>query len=110
MATFSFRKALDFPMFRQSWVTAEQKLRHSGRWVFIGYSLPAADYEFKHLLKRVELARAKQPKIIVVSGGTDSERTLRNYSGLFGRLITDGKTFFRDGLTKDTIDLITNPG
>jgi hypothetical protein len=109
MATFSFRKALDFPMFRQSWMTAEQKLRSCARWVFIGYSLPAADYEFKHLLKRVELARAKRPRIIVVSGGTDSERTLKNYSGLFGSLITDGKTFFRDGLTKDTISLITNP-
>lgn len=107
MATFSFRKALDFPMFRQSWMTAEQKLRSCGRWVFIGYSLPAADYEFKHLLKRVELARTTPPRILVVSGGTDSERTLRNYSGLFGRLVADGDTFFREGLTNKTIDLIT---
>jgi len=112
MATFSFRKALDFPMFRQSWMTAEQKLRSCGRWVFIGYSLPAADYEFKHLLKRVELARPKRPRIIVVSGGDDDStgRTLRNYSGLFGSFIRDGETFFRDGLTEDTIRLITNPG
>src|SRR5512133_1574205 len=56
IATFSYQKALDFPMFQRSWLLAERKLRNSGRWVFIGYSLPAADFEFKHLLKRVELA------------------------------------------------------
>ena len=59
IATFSFRKALDFPMFHQSWNAAEQLLSDARRWVFIGYSLPAADYEFKYLLKRIELARAE---------------------------------------------------
>jgi hypothetical protein len=111
MATFSYRKALDFPMFRQSWMTAENKLRNCGRWVFIGYSLPAADYEFKHLLKRVELARPKRPTILVVSGGGDEAtgRTLRNYRGLFGGVIKDGETFFRHGLTADTIREIIGP-
>lgn len=53
LATFSYRKALDFPMFQQSWSLAERLLREANKWIFIGYSLPAADFEFKHLLKRV---------------------------------------------------------
>ena len=111
MATFSYRKALDFPMFRQSWDTAESRLRDCGRWVFIGYSLPAADFEFKHLLKRVELARPKRPRIIVVSGGGSeaTARTLRNYRGLFGRFIKEGETFLPQGLTGETILKIASP-
>jgi len=71
IATFSYRKALDFRMFQRSWERAERHLRDCDRWVFIGYSLPGADFEFKYLLKRVELARAKQPHITVVSGGCE---------------------------------------
>ena len=57
LATFSYVKALDFPMFQRSWLSAERLLRDARKWVFIGCSLPAADYEFKYLLKRVQLAR-----------------------------------------------------
>jgi hypothetical protein len=110
IATFSYRKALDFPMFQQSWSLAERKLRSSERWVFIGYSLPAADFEFKYLLKRVELARSEQPEILAVTGGSDKtaiERTLRNYQGLFGKLIKKGKTFLSEGLS-DKVMRITS--
>jgi len=91
-------------------MTAEDMLKSSDKWVFIGYSLPAADFEFKHLLKRVELALPKRPKIIVISGGNDEAtgRTLRNYSGLFGNVVKDGKTFFREGLTDRTMLEITD--
>jgi len=36
IATFSYRKALDFPMFQKSWFAAEELLRSARRWVFIG--------------------------------------------------------------------------
>ena len=78
--------------------------------VFIGYSLPAADFEFKYLLKRVQLACSPPPNILVVTGGTDENaknRALKNYRGLFGTLIEDKRTFFRDGLTPSLIGLIT---
>lgn len=110
MATFSYRKALDFPMFQRSWSLAERKLRDSKRWVFIGYSLPAADFEFKHLLKRVELACSEQPEIVVVTGGDDETaiaRTLKNYRGLFGELVTEEKTFLTEGLSNRVIARIT---
>ena len=47
IATFSYLYALDFPMFERSWLSAERLLRSAEKWVFVGYSLPAADYEFK---------------------------------------------------------------
>jgi hypothetical protein len=110
IATFSFRKALDFPMFQRSWALAEKALRRSDRWVFIGYSLPAADFEFKYLLKRTELACDPRPEILVVTGGSDKaaiRRTLANYQGLFGKMIEEGSTFRTEGLSDKVIKLIT---
>lgn len=65
-ATFSYRKALEFPMHESSWRSAERLLREAKTWIFIGYSLPAADYEFKHLLKRVQLSR-NRPELVLQS-------------------------------------------
>jgi hypothetical protein len=113
VATFSFLKALNFPMFERSWLTAEKYLRRSEKWVFIGYSLPPADYEFKHLLKRVQLSRTTPPQFAVVTGGKDDdaiERAYRNYQGYFGRSIKRGrqagKNFFEHGLDAEAIRAI----
>lgn len=105
IATFSFLKALDFPMFEKSWLSAERLLREAKKWIFIGYSLPAADYEFKHLLKRVQLSRSEPPKFIVITGGSleDYDYTYANYQGFFGRGIKKEETFFGDGLSDLTI-------
>jgi hypothetical protein len=104
IATFSYRKALDFPMFHQSWSNAEQILKQAKRWVFIGYSLPAADYEFKYLLKRIELARPKPPDIIVVTGGDGATTTRDNFRHFFGTRLN--KRVFNDGLTDEAIRYI----
>ncbi len=85
VATFSYRKALEFSMFQKSWFAAEELLRSAERWVFIGYSLPAADYEFKYLLKRCQLCRRKEPEFIVISGGSrrmSVEHTITTTSSL----------------------------
>ncbi len=105
IATFSYLKALDFPMFERSWSAAERLLRQADKWIFIGYSLPAADYEFKHLLKRVQLSRPAPPKFVVITGGTrkSTDQTYRNYQGFFGRRIRRGENFFRTGLTRNAI-------
>jgi hypothetical protein len=105
IATFSFLKALDFPMFERSWVSAEHLLRQAKKWIFIGYSLPAADYEFKHLLKRVQLSRAEPPEFVVITGGTpeDTQYTYANYQRFFGRGIKRDENVFRDGLSKAAI-------
>jgi len=107
IATFSYRKALDFPMFQKSWLAAEELLRGADKWVFIGYSLPAADYEFKYLLKRTQLSRRTPPRFIVVSGGTkeDVVRACANYHKFFGKAINK-RTFFPSGLTEDAVAAI----
>lgn len=106
-ATFSYRKALDFPMFQKSWFSAERLLRDAKNWVFIGYSLPAADFEFKYLLKRVQLSRRDPPKFAVVSGGDLSDRAYQHYQRFFGRRIKKGENFFGDGLDKDALAYIS---
>lgn len=96
LATFSYRKALDFPMYSSSWRSAEQALVDSENWVFVGYSLPPADYEFKLLLKRVQLARAKAPQITLITYGREAAA---NYRKLFGSLCLPTANVFENGLS-----------
>jgi hypothetical protein len=107
IATFSYRKALDFPMFQKSWFAAEELLRFAGKWVFIGYSLPSADFEFKYLLKRIQLSRSEKPELIVISGGSPREvrRTYDNYRKFFGRSVKEAK-FFSSGLNQEAVTAV----
>jgi hypothetical protein len=106
IATFSYRKALDFPMFHKSWFEAERELRDAGAWVFIGYSLPAADYEFKYLLKRTQLCRKPPTYMLVSQDAGDSERTYRSYQRFFGRSIKRDENCFVNGITDEVIHRI----
>jgi hypothetical protein len=94
-------------MFQKSWFEAEQLLMDAERWIFIGYSLPPADYEFKYLLKRTQLCRSKSPQFIVVSGGGRSAvaRTRENYQRFFGNRIRKSD-FFVHGLSDDAFKAI----
>jgi hypothetical protein len=103
LATFSYRKALEFPMFQKSWSTAEAALSQAQRWGFIGYSMPAADYEFKFLLKRLQSARTVAPEFVLVTGGSAAQSTYENYRRFFGRGVQTGKNCFLDGLTEQSI-------
>lgn len=112
-ATFSYRKALDFPMHEASWRTAEQLLREAENWIFIGYSLPAADYEFKLLLKRVQLSRRKRPAMVLITGGSDAavEQTQLAYQKFFGpKLSGAASNIFRHGLDKRALKALQNLG
>ena len=108
LATFSFQKALRAPMFESSWLEAEKALRRAQRWVFIGYSLPAADFEFKYLLKRVQLAREESPEIIVVTKTAIPEESpaIQSYRRFFGE---GGFTVFSKGLSSAAINKIVGP-
>jgi hypothetical protein len=100
-ATFSYRKALEFPMHGSSWRSAERLLREAKTWIFIGYALPPADYEFKLLLKRVQLSRKRPPKLILITGGDASvaDQTQQNYLKFLGpQLEHPGTNVFVDGL------------
>ncbi len=96
-ATFSYRKALDFPMHAASWRTAEHLLKSATNWIFFGYSMPSADFDFKNLLKRVQLSQPRRPKITLITKGGASGATAERYYKFFGDV--PGERFmFRDGL------------
>lgn len=109
-ATFSYRKALDFPMHAASWRTAERHLREAKHWIFFGYSMPSADFEFKYLLKRVQLAMNVKPRITVITGGTQAAagETLRRFDKFFGEV--PGERRFRDGITDEVLDHLRDIG
>jgi hypothetical protein len=102
-ATFSYRKALDFPMHAASWKTAEEYLKYARNWIFIGYSLPYADFEFKYLLKRVQLSKLIRPAITVVTGGDDADNTVQKFEKFFGGE-PQSRTYFKQGLTSEVLD------
>lgn len=95
LATFSYRKALDFPMHEATWRRAEELLREAATWIFFGYSMPGADFEFKHLLKRVELSRRVRPNIVVVTGGDAKGVTLKAYRDFFGEGTKKSRFFLK---------------
>jgi hypothetical protein len=57
VGTFSYRKDLNPHAFYTIWDRAESGLQLANRWLFVGYSLPEADIEIRHLLKSAQLAR-----------------------------------------------------
>ncbi len=108
-ATFSYRKALDFPMHAASWRAAEECLKSTVDWVFIGYSMPAADFEFKHLLKRVQLTESTRPNITVITGGSKdtADATIARFKKFFGD-VKEERFFFRHGIDDDAISHLRN--
>ncbi|HZL96411.1 MAG TPA: hypothetical protein VFB99_22340 [Vicinamibacterales bacterium] len=96
-------------MFDRTWDSAEQLLRVASSWTFIGYSLPAADYDLKHLLKRVQLARNTPPRIALITGGPGAQATVDRYKKLFGRDL-DARAIFRRGLTGSARKALKNFG
>jgi hypothetical protein len=102
-ATFSYRKALDFPMHWATWREAENQLRRADNWIFIGYSLPAADYEFKFLLKRVQLSRTDAPNIVVITSGGPKSETAIAYRKFFGAGAIPRANVFPEGLSSASL-------
>jgi SIR2-like domain len=104
-ATFSYRKALEFPMHYATWGRAEELLRKAHTWIFIGYSLPAADYQFKHLLKRVHLSRRPRPRLLVVTKNSDkTDKTIENYQRFFGTPWIHDADLLKGGMDRKTLD------
>lgn len=87
IATFSYIKSFDTPIYSSIWNRAEKLLSDSSRWIFIGYSFPEADYEIKHLLKMAQmqlnhLRNTKKKKVEVVI--MNDETTRKKFETFFG--------------------------
>jgi hypothetical protein len=108
-ATFSYRKALEFPMFASSWRTAEEQLKWARDWVFVGYSMPAADFEFKHLLKRIQLTETTRPRITVITGGGGADATIARFERFFGTVSSE-RHYFPDGLNAHAMNHLRSLG
>jgi hypothetical protein len=87
IATFSYRKSFRTHAYPSVWYHAERLLADSNHWIFIGYSLPEADFELKQLLKsaslRMQHRRTKVKKAIDVIVLKDLG-TQEKYARFFG--------------------------
>jgi hypothetical protein len=84
IATFSYRKSFHNPAYSSIWYAAEKLLSNASNWVFIGYSLPEADYELKTLLKSAQLQKPDPKRIIVI----DPKKAVhKKYRCFFGNTI-----------------------
>jgi len=82
IATFSYSKSFRTHAFALSWKLAEDILADAERWIFIGYSIPKADYIFSHMLKCSQKRDKKPKKIIVIQKG---DKAKEDYISLFGK-------------------------
>lgn len=104
IATFSYRKSFRANSFPDIWGKAEKELAGSDRWVFVGYSLPDADYEFKHLLKvsQLKLRHIKASKLRIDVVLLDGSAAIPKYRSFFG----DSLGEICDGGIKSYLELI----
>lgn len=103
IVTFSYRKNFRTNYFSCLWHQAEVLLQQAERWVFIGYSLPQADFQFKHLLKSAQLAFGNErlPEILVITknDGRSLNPSVARYLKLFGLQIQP-KNIYHHGINE----------
>ena len=104
IATFSYRKSFRTNYFSNAWNSAEQYLSEAKKWIFVGYSLPDADFEFKHILKCAQM-RGATPKEIHVVVKSDIEAAKR-FVTTFGK---QNVQCFQEGLGAYTKDIGAKP-
>jgi hypothetical protein len=85
IATFSYRKSFRTAAYPAIWFEAENILANASKWIFIGYSLPEADFELKHLIKSAEL-RLKHKKLkrkidVVIYHDTNTQNKFQKFFG-----------------------------
>ncbi len=114
LATFSYRKAFSIYQFQVTWKRAFEELRDADAWLFFGYSLPEADYEFKSLLKAAQLAR-RDPASLHIEATTGPETkpdgtvdsfnvaTRERYQKFFGSRATRLVPRYLDGWVADEL-------
>jgi NAD-dependent SIR2 family protein deacetylase len=85
IGTFSYRKEISIPQFQTIWQKAFETLRDCDTWLFIGYSLPDADFEFRHLLKSAEKSasgnRGKNIQVILKCD-EDAAKRFKRFLGI----------------------------
>lgn len=84
----SFARQYTDPLLQIIWGRMYEELRSSRTWVFIGYSLPAADFHFREMLRSVFRARTAAGEatraVVVTRDGTNRAQTVAEYNAIFG--------------------------
>lgn len=114
--TPTYSKVFDLPHIQTTWHNAYVELREATKVVFIGYSLPEADYHFRSLLRRairadteIELILYKNDdpnEIDIPNNESASASPLIRYRKLFGRARVDENVSF-DGIEAYVDDLLS---
>jgi hypothetical protein len=98
IATFSYRKSFRTAAYSAIWHEAENLLSEAQKWVFIGYSLPEADYELKHLIKSAEIRlKHKEPPKEIDAVLYQDKYAKRKVERFFG---PENVRVFENGLTE----------
>jgi NAD-dependent SIR2 family protein deacetylase len=117
LGTPTMLKNLDDVNLRNIWKCAFVELSEANKVVFIGYSFPQADYEFRYLLKRALNPQAKVEIVLVPNDDPDYYHEIHNqtiikriheslptnrYNGFFGKDENKIKFYYEglEGYTK----------
>jgi hypothetical protein len=87
----SYLRSYSDPIVQLVWGRCQEELVRSDRWVFIGYSLPAADVHFRELLRdclRERDRAGKATDVLVVGRGPVKPDTFESYDALFEARVT----------------------
>lgn len=103
VATFSFTKALGFFQFQAVWDKALACLRQAKTWVFIGYSLPQADFEIRALLKTAELSDAVERQRTIVAVPGRNPEAHKSFAKFFGSKAKVYKVYLDEWWRRQTI-------
>lgn len=85
VGTFSYRKDYAIQQFQTIWHDAFDVLRESDAWLFIGYSMPEADFEFKQILKSAVLTnrlRDQLSMLVILLKDTSAAKRYKRFFGL----------------------------
>lgn len=90
LATFSYLKDLNPHAFYTIWDKARTSLQLAEKWLFVGYSLPEADLEIRHLLKSAQLARRDPLRVsieVVLKNDPEAGERYRRFFGIRSEMV-----------------------
>lgn len=104
IATFSFRKSFRTAAYSAIWYEAENLLAEADHWIFIGYSLPEADFELKHLIKSAEYRTPDRNRRKIDAVLYKDEKAKEKFERFFG---FENVTVYENGL-EEYVDHLKN--
>jgi SIR2-like domain len=109
LITPTYLKSYDPAQLGMIWKQAERALRDAEQVVFIGYSLPDADFHIKYLLQKA-LYRTPPPQIVVVDSKPPDARRPTDEEVRYKRLFGPDITYHTGGFADYVDEEMEEPG